>query len=118
MQAGVRAVAKRNLQHFRRRRHFEVERDGKRPHQPVKVFVPNMPPVLTQVRGDAVGAMPGGEQRGAYGIGMIAAPRIADGGDVIDVDAEADGRSHAGSLRLPGFTAGIAASAAGSESGA
>jgi hypothetical protein len=44
--------------------------------------------VLAQVRGDAVGAGRDGDVGGAHGIGMAAAARVADRGDVVDVDAE------------------------------
>jgi hypothetical protein len=46
---------------------------------------------------------------------MVAAARVPDGRDVIDVDAEAEARRHA-AARLPGLTAGIAASSAGTAS--
>ena len=46
---------------------------------------------------------------------MIAAARVPDGRDVIDVDAEAQLPGHA-AARLPGFTAGIAASSGGTAS--
>ena len=57
----------------------------------------------------------------AHRIGMIAArlrcpTRVADRGDVIDVDAQS--KSHAFKSRLPGFSAGIAANSGGSASGA
>jgi hypothetical protein len=47
-----------------------------------------MPPVLAQVRGDAVGAGAHGEVRGPHGIGMAAAAGVADGCHVIDVHPE------------------------------
>ena len=61
-------------------------------------------------------------QRRADRIGVRAAARVADGRDVVDVDAEPQ-RSHRivlspppASARLPGLTAGIAASSGGSAS--
>jgi hypothetical protein len=48
-----------------------------------------MPAVLAQVCGDAVRARCDGEMGRAQGIGVPAAAGVADGGDVIDVDAEA-----------------------------
>jgi hypothetical protein len=46
---------------------------------------------------------------------MIAAARVADRRDVIDVDAEAETAGHA-AARLPGLTAGSEASSGGSAS--
>ena len=48
---------------------------------------------------------------------MIAAARVADRRDVVDVDAEAEAGERQ-ALRLPGFTAGMAASSGGSSSAA
>jgi hypothetical protein len=39
------------------------------------------------MRGDAVGAGLDCDLRGAYGIGPLPAPRVAQGRDMIDVDA-------------------------------
>ena len=54
----------------------------------VDVGVGDVPAVLAQVGGDAVGA---GERhpRGAHRVGMPSAARVPDGRDVVDVDAEA-----------------------------
>ncbi len=48
-----------------------------------------MAPVLAQMGGNSVGARFDGKERRAHRIGEGAAPRIAQGGDVIDIDAEA-----------------------------
>ena len=45
--------------------------------------------VFAQVRGDPVGAGVGGDVRGAHRIGMIAAARVPDRRDMVDIDAEA-----------------------------
>ncbi len=50
-------------------------------------MIGNVASVLAEMRRDAVGAGLGGQARRAHRIGMTAAPRIADGGDVIDIDA-------------------------------
>ena len=52
-----------------------------------------MAAVLAQMRGDAVGAGLDRGQRGAHRIRPFAAPRVAQGGDVIDIDAEAQRRN-------------------------
>jgi hypothetical protein len=54
----------------------------------------------------------GGGEGGANRIGMIAAARVPDGRDMIDVDAEAQVPRHA-AFRLPGFSTGTAASSGG-----
>jgi hypothetical protein len=75
--------------------------------------------------GDSVRAGRGGGEGGAHRIGMIAAARVPDGRDMVDIDPEAQAPGHAaqaslmaGALRLPGFSAGMAASSGGSASGA
>ena len=55
-----------------------------------------MAPVLAQVGGDAVGAGIGDELRRAHRIGMVAAARVPDRRDVVDVDAEAQPLSRCG----------------------
>ena len=62
--------------------------------EPGHVVVADVAAVLAQVRGDAVGAGGDRKLRRAYRIGMASAARIADGGDVVDVDAEAQLPSH------------------------
>ena len=121
---GVRAVAKRDLEHLLGRRHFEVERDGEPRHQRVDILVADVAAVLAQMGGDAVGAGLGRGERGAHRIGMVAAARVPDRRDMVDIDPEAEGRSRAldqardGAFRLPGFSAGSAASSGGSASAA
>jgi hypothetical protein len=47
------------------------------------------------MRGNAIGARRNRKFRGAHRIGMMPPPRIADGGDMIDVNAKTDmGRAH------------------------
>ena len=58
-----------------------------------------MAPVLAEMRGDAVGPGEHGHMGGPDRVRMDAAPGIPHGGDVIDIDAEAEGRSvHKGVL--------------------
>ena len=87
--AGVGQVAQRDGQHLVGRRHLQVERTRQLGLEPGDVVVGDVAAILAQVRGDAVGAGLDGEMRGAQRIGMAAAARVADGGDVVDVDAEA-----------------------------
>ena len=53
------------------------------------VAVGDVPAILAQVRGDAVGAGLQRKVRGAQRIGMASAARVTDGGHVIDVHAQA-----------------------------
>ena len=48
----------------------------------------DMAAILAQMRGDAVGAGRDGDKRRANGIRKRAAPRVAQGRDMIDIDAE------------------------------
>ena len=86
---GVRAGLERDGDHLVGRRHFEIERLVDLGLQPRDVVVADMAAVLAQMRGDAVGAGRDRELGRAHRIGMAPAARVADGGDVIDVDAEA-----------------------------
>ena len=83
-------MAQRDGEHLVGGRHLEVERPGQLALEPGDVGIRDVAPVLAQVRGDAVGARLDGQMRGAQGVGMPAAARVADGGDVIDVDAKAE----------------------------
>ena len=85
--------AHRDLDHFRGRSHFEIERLSDTGLEPRDVVVADVPAILAQMRRDAVGAGLDRQHRGADRIGMPSAPRVADGGDVIDVDAEAKMRT-------------------------
>ena len=97
----VRLGRKRDPQHVLGRRHLEIQRLRDLGLQPRHVVVADVAAVLAQMRGDAVGAGLDRGQRRAHRIGPLAAPRVAQGGDVIDIDAEAQRRSvgHCGSLR-------------------
>jgi hypothetical protein len=49
-----------------------------------------MTAILAQMERDAVAAGVGDEAGGAHRVGMVAAAGVPEGGDVIDVDAEAE----------------------------
>jgi hypothetical protein len=51
-----------------------------------------MAPILAQMRRDPVRAGRDRRERGLHGIGMPPAARVADGRDMVDVDAEAQVR--------------------------
>ena len=81
------------------RRHFEIERLVDFRLQARDVVVADVAAILAQMRGDAVGAGRDRELGRAHRIGMAPAARVADGGDVVDIDAEAE--SGARLMRYP-----------------
>ena len=88
----MRPGAERDRDHLVGRRHLEIQRLVDLGLQARDVVVADMAAVFAQMRGDAVGAGLDRELRGAHRIGMAAAARIADGRDMIDVDAETQER--------------------------
>ena len=74
-----------------------------------------MPTILSKMRGYSIGASDRRNMCCTDGIGMITAARVPDGRDMVDIDAEAERPCHA-AARLPGLTAGIAASSGGTAS--
>ena len=119
---GVGPVAKRDLEHLLGRRHLEVEGDGQPGHQLGNVLVADVAAVFAKMGGDPVGAGLGGEQGGPDRIGKIAAARVPDRRDMVDIDSEAEDwviprGARQAAFRLPGFSAGRAASSGGSASG-
>ena len=114
------AMGEGDAEHLLGRRHFEVQRNLQPGHQRVDVGIGDVPAILAQMGGDAVGAGLRRGEGGADRIGMRAAARVPDGRDMVDIDAETQGSGHApstrlgtGALRLPGFSAGKAASSSG-----
>ena len=97
---GVRPGLDRDRHHLVGRRHFEIERLGDLGLQPRDVVVADVAAVLAQMRGDAVGAGLDRELGRAHRIGMPPAARVADGRDVVDVDAEAKMRESPPRYRL------------------
>ncbi len=89
MHAACGPVGERDPQHLLGRRHLQVQRQVDLAHQPVDVAVGDVTPVLAQVGGDPVGADRGRGLRRPQRIGMLAAARIPDGRDMVDVDAKA-----------------------------
>ena len=102
---GMRARLERDLDHLARRRHLEIERLGQLRLQPRDIVVADVAAILAQMRRDAVGAGRDREQRGLHRIGMAPAARVADGRDVIDVDAEAEGACRHAALKHEARTA-------------
>ena len=90
---GVGFGGERNPQHVLGRRHLEIQRLRDLGLEPGHVDVADVAAVLAQMRGDAVGAGLNGRQRRPHRIRPLAAPCVAQGSDVIDIDAEAERRN-------------------------
>ena len=91
---GMRPMTQGNRQHFIGHRHFEIQRPaslGTQCAQGLDIGIGDMPPVLAQVGGDAVGPGRQGLARRPDRIRMRTATRIPHSGHMVDIDAEADG---------------------------
>jgi hypothetical protein len=88
----LRPGASGDRDHLVGRRHLEVELDVGQLAQPAHVLVLDVPTVLAQVDGDAVGAAEVRLDRRPHRIRFVGPPRLPDGGHVVDVDAELDHR--------------------------
>src|SRR5205807_10410429 len=71
-----------------RRAELEVEHAAHRGAERADVGVLDVATILAQMHGDAVGAAPLGRRRGAHGVGLVGAARLAHRRDVINVDVE------------------------------
>ena len=90
---GVGFCGERDPQHVLGGRHLEIQRLRYLGLQAGHVAVADMAAVLAQMRGDAVGACLDRRERGPHRIRPFAAPCVTQGGDVVDIDAEAERRS-------------------------
>ena len=80
---------KRDADHLVGDSHLEIQRLRNLRLEPRHILIANMAAILAQMRGDAVGAGFDRSERRSYRVGPRAAARIADGRDMINVDAEA-----------------------------
>src|SRR5690606_5552151 len=89
-------------EHLRRRGHLEVQQRRHLAAQRFDVVVADMAAIFTQVGRDAVSAGGFAQARREDGIRIAGAASVADGGDVIDVDVEANhGRPHLAGVTAP-----------------
>src|SRR5262249_6581969 len=86
----VRAGVDGDAHHLLGCRHFEIERLCDLRLEACDIVVADVPAILAQMRGDAVGAGFGRNLRRMHGIRVSSAARVADGGDVVYVDAETE----------------------------
>jgi hypothetical protein len=87
--ATVGADPERGLDHFIRGGHLQVEDAsgaGEERSEPGDVRVHDVATVLPQMSGDAVGSRGKTLLRGAHGVRVACAPRVSEGGHVVDVD--------------------------------
>ncbi len=79
-----------NADHFLGRRHLKIQRLVDLRFQARNIIVADVAAIFPQVRGDAVAACGNCKLGGAHRVGMTPAAGIADGGYVVDVDAETE----------------------------
>src|SRR5439155_26379157 len=84
------ANAEREGHHRVGHRHLEVQLDAQPAAELLHVPLLDVAPVLAQVHGDAVRARGLGVQRRRDGVRVVDPARLPEGGDVVDVDAEAE----------------------------
>jgi hypothetical protein len=53
----------------------------------MKISVGNMPPIFPQMEGNAIGPTHFGQCSSPYGVRLVGLPRLANRGDMIDIDA-------------------------------
>jgi hypothetical protein len=106
---GVRPGLERNSDHFLGRGHLEIQRLADFRLKPRNIVIANVAAILAQMRRYSVAAGGNCELRRPHGVGMTATARVADRGNVIDVDAKAKTihalAVHAFRLRHHGFGA-------------
>jgi hypothetical protein len=86
----MRSRLQRDIDHFPGCRHFEIERLVDLRLQARDVIIPNMPAIFAKMGGDAVAARCDRKLGRTHGIGMAPTAGVADGGDVVDVNAKAE----------------------------
>jgi hypothetical protein len=86
----VRPRLERDVDHLAGRRHFEIERLVDLSLETRDIVIADMPAILAQVGGDAVAARGDRELCSTRRVGVTTAACVADRGDVIDVNAEAE----------------------------
>src|SRR5262249_23664991 len=84
----VRAGVDGDAHHLLGCRHFEIERLCDVRLEACDIVVADVPAILAQMRGDAISAGFDRNLRRMHGIRVSSPAGIADGGDVVDVDAE------------------------------
>jgi hypothetical protein len=85
----VRLDGERDLQHLLGGGHLQVQPRLHHLAQDLDVAVLDVPAVAAEVDGDPVRAAELGQDGRVHGIGLRDATGLTDGGDVVDVDAEA-----------------------------
>jgi hypothetical protein len=80
-------------------RHFEIELDLRQIAQPFDVGILDVPPVLAQVDGDAIGTAEVRFDRRPDRIRLVGAARLADRRHMVNIDAKFD-HSSCSSLKI------------------
>jgi len=84
----IRPRATADGQHVCFTRQFEIQLDDNGFPNDLQVAILNVPPVFPQMERDAIGTAELCQHGRPGRIGLVGSPRLADGGDVIDVDAK------------------------------
>ena len=112
-------MGERDGQHFLGRRHLEVQRKVGGLLYALEVRIANVATIFTQMRRDAVPADLRHDFCRTDRVRMIAAARIPDGCDVVDINAQSQAwgmRQIDQAALLPGLVTGMAARSAGTSS--
>jgi hypothetical protein len=80
-------MPKCNLEHFFGRSHFQIERQIGGRHYAFYVGIANVSPVFAQMGSNAITADGGDNLRRTHRVWMRAAARVANGGNMVNVDA-------------------------------
>ncbi len=86
--------------HLARHRHFQVQPGLHQLLQRERILIDDVPAILTQMHGDAVGAGLLGQECGMHRVRMSRTSCLPHCGDMIDVDSQRDARLHV-SLQRP-----------------
>jgi len=105
----VRPGLERNSDHLLGCGHLKIQRLADFRLKPRNIVITNVPAILAQMRRYTVAASRNRKLRRPHGVGMTTTARVANGGNVIDVDAKAETihalAVHAFRLRHHGFGA-------------
>ncbi len=92
-------MAQGDSHHFGCSRHLQVQRQLNFVPKVFNVAVADMASILTQMGGDAVGSGFGRNSSRSQGIWMPPAPRVADGGNMVDINAKTQVAGHSSGRR-------------------
>ena len=110
----MRLMTPGNVQHLIGSGHLQVHGKPRLAHERVEICISNMATVFAQMDGNAIAARLLNNLDRAERVRMVAAACVANGRNMINIDAKPQMAAHAASFLLPGLMAGIAWSSGGS----